>query len=303
MNEIRLTGLKAGHPLGFLAALGVFRHATTLSGGAAVTLHWTPSAGHWCPVLRRQEPWNADQLVQLLVDQLPTLADRPEWAWSDQIKKTTVADYWAVCQQHRDSHADWFVAFASELGLAKDGTLRSTLLDMTGGQQKFLLKLRQASASLAQSPSRAEALFREALFGPWRYEAASRGEEAENSHSLGLDPSTLLKGAFTAEVPAGIKDKRGIRGAIWLAFEALPLLPCVYENGPRTVGFVREQRTTYFYWSIWDTPLSLVTVRTVLQQAPAEKHKGRGIVAQFRSERINLEKDYYALAPAELVVE
>lgn len=179
---------------------------------------------------------------------------------------------------------------------------------MTGGQQKFLLKLREASSLFSVSAKEAEELLREAWFGPWLYKSSRKASESESSHSMGLDPSTLLQGAFTAEEPAGIKDKRGVRGAIWLAFEALPFFPCVYDDGRlRTAGFTEERRKDgkwkrYFEWGVWTEPLAVNTVRTLLLQSRDQWTRERGIAQRFRSERVNLNKDYYSLAAAELVV-
>jgi hypothetical protein len=166
------------------------------------------------------------------------------------------------------------------------------------------------SVALCSSDKAAELLLREALFGPWLYKPATKGAEAELSHSMGLDPSTLLQGAFTADEPASIKDKRGIRGAIWLAFEALPLFPCVIENGRlRTAGFFfrekekGERRRNYLEWGVWEAPLTLTAVKTLLLQSRDEWTRDRGISERFRGERVNLNKDYYSLAAAELVVE
>jgi hypothetical protein len=227
--------------------------------------------------------------------------ERPEFEWAEQIKKTSVPNFRLIAARTPNLE-EWFVAFGTELALAKDGTVRSTLFDMTGGQQRFLLKLRQASGFLADNANAAGDLFKEAMFGPWQYKTSKKGSEIENSHSLGLDPTTLLEGAFTGSEPAEIKDKRGIRGAIWLAFEALPLFPSVYDRTLATVGFSRSVKKTYFEWTVWESPLSLWAVRTLLMHPSDGAEKHRGTVARYRCERVNLIKDYYCFSPAELVV-
>ena len=180
-----------------------------------------------------------ESLLALLVNRVRNLGPRPEFAWADQIKKNTAKQFRDAVAENV-SCSDWFAAFGTDLGLSEDQTLQSTDLDMTGGQQKFLLKLRDASSAISASDLGAEALLREALFGPWQYKPSKKASDLENSHSLGIDPSTLLQGAFTAQEPAGIKDKRGVRGAIWLAFESLPLFPCAMSGGRlRTASFCR----------------------------------------------------------------
>jgi hypothetical protein len=298
VSEIRLAALKSGVPMGFMAALGAFRHAVQMPELGGVKLKWEPYAGQWRATLVTGSEVNEAGLVRLFVERVKGMAERPEFAWSDQIKKTELADFRRYAS-HPSTAENWFAAFGTELSAAKDGTLRSTPFDMTGGQQKFLLKLRQASEFMAAFPDAAGELFREALFGPWQYKPSKKAE-ADNSHSLGLDPATLLQGAFTGDEPSGIKDKRGVRGAIWLAFESLPLFPCVYDAGLRTVGFIKEDRALYFQWSVWESPLSLETVRTLLMQSP--RGKDSSVAARFRCERVNLIKDYYAFSSAELIV-
>lgn len=307
MSDIHLSGLRAGTPIGFLAALGAFRHAADMDEPLGeVRLHWARKGNEWSAVLVTERAIEAESLLSLFVKRACSLAERPEFSWADQIKKNTVDQFRHAIEDNRP-YGDWFAAFATELKLAKDKTLQSTDFDMTGGQQKFLLKLRESSTALSASAQGAEALLREALFGPWLYKPSKKPAEVENSHSMGLDPSTLLQGAFTAEEPAGIKDKRGVRGAIWLAFEALPLFPCCVSRGRLgTAGFFAHKGDAakwkrYFEWGVWEKPMTLTAVKTLLLQSPDEWTRERGIVERFRSERVNLNKDYYSLATAELV--
>lgn len=304
MAEIVLTGLPGDAALGFLAALGALRHAATVAGWDPVTLHWAPHSGQWRPVLTASGPLDRATLLRALAGRAEALREgRPELQWADQVKKTAVPAYRTEAARQRATHGAWFAAFASELCRARDGTLRSTPFDMTGGQQKFLEKLRGLSAALARSPRQAEEALDEALFGPWQYKPATNRMDREVSHSLGLDPATLLEGAFTAEAPTTIADKRGIRGAVWLAFEALPLFPCVAVRGqPLAPGFHRDGRTLHFCWTLWDVPLSVVAARALLAQEPDLLRARAGVVRQYRSARVNLNKDYYTLGPAELVV-
>ncbi|HUQ93836.1 MAG TPA: hypothetical protein VM120_19305 [Bryobacteraceae bacterium] len=271
-----------------------------------VRLRWGRQGNEWCAVLvlERDMDAAANALLATFVERVCKLGQRPEFAWADQIKKNSAGTFREAAQRAQDRQ-EWFAAFGSDLCLS-NGTMQSTDFDMTGGQQKFLLKLREASIFLSSSRKDAERLLREALFGPWLYETSRKASEVENSHSMGLDPSTLLQGAFTADEPAGIKDKRGVRGAIWLAFEAMPFFPCVYDGRLRTAGFT-EQRgedgkwRRYFEWGVWTEPLTMSSLRILLLQSREQWTRERGILERFRSERVNLNKDYYSMAAADLV--
>lgn len=307
MSEICLSALRAGTPIGFLAALGAFRHAGQFTESLGdVRLRWSRKGSEWSAVLVTERDTDAETLLAHFVERACSTSSRPEFTWADQIKKNTTHKFREVVTLNRN-YEDWFAAFGTELAVSKDGTLQSTDFDMTGGQQKFLLKLRDASKAISTSRKGADALLREALFGPWLYKPSKKAAEVENSHSMGLDPSTLLQGAFTAEEPASISDKRGVRGAIWFAFEALPLFPCCVSGSRlKTVGFVDQKEEgkkwkRFFEWGVWEEPMTLAAVRTLLLQSHEEWTRERGIAELFRSERVNLSKDYYSLATAELV--
>jgi hypothetical protein len=300
LAELCLSGLRSSVPLGFMAAIGAFRHASSMPELGEVKLKWTRFRGDWRAALVTTVECATNQLVNLFVERVTALGHRPEFSWADQVKKNTVEEF----RKHaagKPELQDWFAAFASELDTAKDGTLRSTFFDMTGGQQEFLQKLLDASQLMSSDQKEAEELFREALFGPWQYRSAAKQCGIESSHSLGLDPSTVLQGALTGSESAKTSDKRGIRGAIWLAFEGIPYFPCVHDQGLATAGFVREGKSVYFEWPIWEQALSARAVRTLLVHPHEGNLTARGCVARYRSERVNLIKDYYSLSASELL--
>lgn len=290
MGKIKLTGLKSGVPIGFMAALGTFRQAERIPELGAVKLAWTPHGGQWCAVLDTSEQVEADGFIQLLLSRLNMMAERPEFAWAKAVKSATKKEYLihaghALNEASADDHdlVDWFAAFASELVLKKDAeTVESTPLDMTVARQQFLADALWLTRSLAAGDDKSgtanAASLSEALFGPWKY--------SDNQHSLGWDPTTILMGAFTPKAPTAM-PKAGVRAAVWLAMESLPFFPCVYDRDLATRAFIREKRQLSFQWPIWTMPLSVVAIETLLSQAPnmePAEWKARGVSAVYSSD-------------------
>jgi hypothetical protein len=305
VGQIKLTGLKSGAPIGFMAALGTFRQAAHICELGRVKLAWTPHGGQWCAVLLTTESVDSETFVKLLLDRGKALGDRREFAWSNAVKNASRDDFTkaarpAIQEASADDHelADWFAAFGSELAL-KNEKVESTPLDMTVARQQFLADAAWLTTSLATADKKAgDALnfvsFQEALFGPWKYR--------ENQHSLGWDPSTILMGAFTPKAPTAM-NKAGVRGAVWLAMESLPFFPCVYEGRLATRAFVRTGRKQRFQWPIWTEPLSGATIRTLLsqiQEMKAEEWQARGVAAVYSSNVYKPNKYLSSFQPAVL---
>jgi hypothetical protein len=307
VNRIELTGLKSGVPIGFMAALGAFRHTEHIGELGGVKLAWAPCGGQWCAVLHTSEAIEVETFIKLLLDRVKTLGERREFIWSEAVKSVAPDVFakgasQAIQAASAEDHefADWFAAFGSELAL-KNEKIESTPLDMTVARQLFLADAAALTTNLATPDKKAGdglnmASFREALLGPWRYK--------DNQHSLGWDPSTVLMGAYTPKAPTAM-NKAGVRGAVWLAMEALPFFPCVYDGGHLgTRGFVRSGRKQQFVWPIWTRPLSGDSIRTLLSHiadeglveerevgrrkrlphGDVEEWKSRGVAAVYSSE-------------------
>jgi hypothetical protein len=305
MPQLTLMALKSSVPIGFMAALGAFRHANAMPALGLVKLGWKPHGGQWCAVLEISNEVRADGLVQLFVERVKDMGERPEFTWSNTVKSSRPAELRREVQHALeagsvDDHelVDWFQAFASELA-HKEGVLESTPFDMTVARQLFLADANWLTKSLAEPDEKrgdevnAES-FREGLFGPWKYD--------DNQHSLGWDPATILMGAFTPKAPTSM-SKAGVRAAVWLAMESLPFFPCFFESGLATCAFVRKGRKRSFHWAVWESPLSLTAVRTLLAQAPGIKEDekvGRGLCAMYTSAVYKPNKYLTSFQPAVL---
>ena len=299
MAQIKLTALKSGVPIGFMAALGSFRHASKMSEFGEVKLGWTPHGGQWCALLQTDERVEADGLAKLFVTRVKASAGRPEVEWSNALNEVSPEVFREQSHSARSGGlAEWFQAFACEL-VSKDGKLQPTPFDMTVARQQFLADAAWLTTDLA-TPDRRQgdalniASFYEALFGPWRYQ--------DNQHSLGWDPSTILMGAFTPKAPTAM-NKAGVRAAVWLAMESLPFFPCFYDGGLATSGFQKEGRDEKFRWPIWEGPLTISATRALIAHSVGLEEGEllrRGIVAVYDSEVFKPNKYLTSFQPAEL---
>jgi hypothetical protein len=310
MSEITLTGLAGSHPLGAMAAFGLLRCCDDIPSMSPVGMHWRREAD-WFPVLSTGQPITSDDLVTALAARHRQGATRPELQWADDIK-TVPGTFRAAAEaalsqvtcQARE-YADFLAAFTAESAVTRNGELEPTAFYMTSGQQKFLKEIRTLAGRVAggvaigRRKKPAVRLFREALFGPWRYE--------DPQHSLGWDPSTERLHALRSRSPTK-EAPSGVSAAVWLAFEALPLFPCFISRGVlATRCFSRVGGKVVFTWPVWSVPACLPAVRSLLglaeltgEQPPLAALRERGIVAVFRAERYRLKTQgaYYILRPA-----
>lgn len=302
MSEIILTGIKANVPMGALAAFGLFRIANCIRRLGEVRLRWGPHGSSWLPVLSTSQEVSEDRLIQELLAYLNSHGERREFSWHCEIKSATREQYTeaarlAIGEAQSMDHelADWFSSFANELVLTKNETLERTPFDMTVAQQRFLEANNRLAAELA-GDKKASASLREALFGPWKYR--------DDQHSLGWDPSTILLGAFTVKMPEKMR-KWGVRGAVWLAAESLPLFPCFCAGSNlATRAFRSQRRITEFCWPVWSRPISLAVLKSLLASAdlinPDELGtlRSRGVDGVFRSRTFKPNKYMESFQPA-----
>ena len=75
----------------------------------------------------------------------------------------------------------------------------------------------------------------------------------------------MLLGAFTPKAPTSM-EKAGVRAAVWLAMESIPLFPCFCKSGRFAVrGFQVEPRNRWwFQWPLWSGFIPLRMAPTVL---------------------------------------
>lgn len=141
-----------------------------------------------------------------------------------------------------------------------------------------------------------------ALFNNWDYQ--------DDGFSLRWDPLEDQRYALMWNDPSKNKDynnPKTMLGANALALEALVLFPTVLKsNKLATTGFITyDKRTTFFIWPIWDKPLSVELLRSVLtlkelgmDPLPRDRLISRGITEVYKCERIAPNKYYKNFAPS-----
>lgn len=180
--------------------------------------------------------------------------------------------------------ADYGAAYGATTADA-DERIRATPLALLNGSghQHFL----GSAAELMVDCSAAH--IEEALFGPWQYR--------DEKYSLRLDPREDRRYALMAVDPTASSNKpRTVWGANRLAFEALRLFPVIGgQRNARTVCVTGSRRDgVRFCWPLWERPLSLDVVRTLLasgvpdgpEAATAHAWRLRGIAGVWSSERM-----------------
>jgi hypothetical protein len=313
MSRIELTGLRADLPIGAMAAFGCLRVCQRLPLLKGSKLAWG-GTGVEHAVLVTASECSPEDLVLALVEDVKTAPGRRELTWRDQIKTAMRDDFraaaGAVLEETTSGErecADWFAAFGTDLALDREGKVDATPFDMSVARQRFLADAAKLAAGLAAGRAKGKSTedsYREALFGPWRYE--------DDQHSLGWDPSTMKLGAFTYKAPTGMANA-GVRAAVWLALESLPLFPCFYSakypRGLGARGFRREGRDFVLYWPVWDSEIRLETLSSLLalnfsagdQEELQEELQARGIRSVYRSARYKPNKYLTSFRPPELL--
>lgn len=300
-NEIELLGIDGGNPLGFLAALGT----TLLAVGfaPAAKLFWRPLTGAWRPVISHYDG-DPETFLNSLSQALHSASTAhfeidKKLPFETEKFETALAITYILATPHDRRMADFLAAFGSEAvqekGIFKDTLFRMVRSGDAAGQglPHYALENRKAT-SLDE--------LRRTLFEPWDYR--------DNGFSLRLDPLDDQRYALRWKNPSKstVADGPGtMLGANTLALEALPFFPSVANSGHLlTTGFHRDrQRQTFFTWPIWDCPLSIDGIRSLLALAklrddppPRQQLILMGIVEVYRCQRIAQNQYYSNFAPA-----
>ena len=265
MHELQLTGISGSKPIGAMAAFGLLRVVANERPFGNVRLSWR-FASDWRPVLHTEQAICLESLIEFLIDRQPRRTDARFLQWNDDIKcmPEEFLDQLVQVTSEADEEAClFFAAYGCEAITAKSTPdVKPTAFHMTAGQQKFLKSARELSAlldpqnhssrqSVEQQRTEIAQSWRETLIGPWTYQ--------DKVHSLGWDPTTEALYALSDRSPSEV-GARSVLGAVWLAFESLPLFPSVPgDEQLLTSGFDREGNN--LTWPVWESPVSVDTLR------------------------------------------
>lgn len=297
-----LSGLDGSNPLAFLAAAGTLRTVTRAAPSAGWAMRWKTHAGHWSPVLLGGASLTEDDLVELLMPVLKTMDGDPALCFADDLtigheQFQGIARAAQRAATLADRHiADFVAAFGCDsLSVPRKDQIQDTALrTMSGaGHQHFLKSMRELVETTELSH------LKESLFAPWRY--------SDPRPSLRWDPLDDRRHALRWKNPSG-DAVQTMRGANRLAIEALPLLPTAPgEHKLHTTGFSeRRGEDVYFTWPIWNVPLDVQVVRSLLSLAEIQEPRpdrdslsARGVVEVYRCQRITVDKyrNFMSAAP------
>ena len=303
-NGLLLSGLDGANPLAFLAALGTLRGLTIAWPQRRVCLSWT-LRDTWRPVLHvnGNAPGEDEALDGLdcfiqaqpghdaleIGDNLTVPAD----SFRAYAREAALA---ASPSPEGRAAADFIAAFGCDSVESADrkGQIQDTALrTMSGtGHQHFLKTMRDLAAKVGRDK------LQQCLFGIW--------ERKDPQLSLRWDPEDDRRYAHRWKNPSddkvSAKGQKGGAPTEWganrLAFEALPLFPVMPKSAGRvqTTGFSGTRSSnTFWTWPIWDAPIGVDTVRSLLALSELqnttinhERLDAMGIRQVFKSRRITI---------------
>lgn len=289
-NAILFKGLDGSNPLAFLAALGTLRTLTLALPDETVKMSWEQHEGTWRPRVWCSLANDGDAIIEKLNKALTKHRASHPTRFIDY--KSSNKDAVAFYQSVRDGKPmepeqdAWISSLTNDIHPDATSPLQLTRSDY------FVGNLDQVMANTIPDH------LRKTLMLPWQYDDALSGQ------SLHLEPTEDRRHAYQWNQPSGDpnRNKSGnMLGANRLAIEALPLFLGLPSTNPARLlmtGWtgVRSDDSTWT-WPIWETPLTLTVVKSILSIAELQEKKLKpdqfmriGIHSAYRCRRILVEK-------------
>jgi hypothetical protein len=268
-----------------------------------IKLSWRQLAGAWRPVIGGYGDLEESFLGELerTLRSASALHFEIDKKLPFEIEKFTTALHKTQLEAKPECRrtADFLAGFGSE-AVREKGIFEDTAFRMVRSGDAAGQGLPHYALEIAKSTGLEE--LRRTLFKAWDYR--------DNGFSLRLDPLEDQRYALRWKNPSksSLADGPGtMLGANALALEALQVFPSVACSGRlMTTGFHRNrQRQVFFTWPIWDRPVGIDGLRSLLaleglqNDMPPRKELSRiGIVEVYRCQRIAQNQYYSNFAPA-----
>ncbi len=288
--ELCLKGLPGDVLLGFLAAIGTLHTVTRESPSSDWRLAWRIRNGRWSPFLICNHALAEERLVELLMPPLKAVSSVQALHFAKNLKVSSgdfrhvSREAYEIATPKNRLSADFIASFGCDALRTshREDTIQDTALrTMSGtGHQHFIGTMKE----LVQRTD-SDHLYT-SLFEQWRY--------LDEKLGMRWDPFEDRRHALRWKAPD--KDSaKTMRGANRLAVEALPLFPTApSKNTLHTTGFSQNKDTgVCITWPLWENPLRLDTIRSLLSLAELQNLQpdrdflqSMGIVEIYRSRRI-----------------
>jgi hypothetical protein len=296
MSKFDLVGLDGANPLGFLAALGTLRTATTHWKEYSPRMGWSQSFGGWRPYLEIEDNISEEPFIEGLNSELQKMKDHQAFKFADNfpVSAEKYRDELVRAVRASDGRVllDFLAAFGSETIKDDKGNINDTAIRCSGAaRQLFFVDIR----TLVNETNTRN--LKEALIKPWAYQ--------DDKPNMRWDPNDDRRYALRWKNPSPDKIKT-VRGANRLAIEGMPLLPTIPVSGQlETTGFMQNGRKIFWTWPIWAPAVSIDIVRSLLSLNELQTEKPdrrilatRGIIEIFRCQRIKPNDKYRNFTPA-----
>jgi len=296
VNELILKGIDGANPLGFLAAVGALRTASRAwSTDYSPTMEWRKHDGAWRPILFFDFYIAETDFVSKLNATLKQMEKHPAFGISDNLSlppeafRNEALKAQEASKPNDRNFADFLAAYGCESVCDKnsENIADTAMRTMSGaGHQHFLGTIRQIVSDTKDYH------ISKALFSTWLY------DDPVEKHTMRWDPFDDVRYALQWQNPSGDRNRKtggGMWGANRLAIEALPLFVTAPKiRNLETTAFTQNKgEGVFFSWPIWESPLSIETLRSLLSfhelqaSKPNRKNLMRmGVVEIFRCQRL-----------------
>jgi len=264
MTRTVLKGLNGSNPVGFMASVGLLRlldaqgnHARlgfTEDGGFHAWIECNPARDDIPGIVTKDaqsaagpQPWRLEYEKQEKRG-IKVVADLK--APPEQFRKflASAIDEWLAGRPEQSNYA---VAYGTDVAADGKGSTKPTAFHFTAANQQFLGAVEETRGKITRD---------------WVEESlADRDGKAKPGSNLRWDPDAERSRALMGVNPTD--DGTAVNAPLeWLAFRALPALPCV-PVGSRilTCGVTgHRQDELRFHWPLWSCGASYATVRSLL---------------------------------------